>query len=138
MKEDTVLQQMQKDGKLSVSTKADLENLVSTYLKELGAPPTLRGYDTAMSAIWLILTEDRPDIMTIYNRAAVQQKTTGSRVERNMRTLVTRVFNNAPAYLIDLIFRNAYSINRGSPTNKEFLYTLARYIEMNYKVNLQP
>lgn len=137
MKVDTILQSQKEENMLNIQTVESLRRLVCTYLNELGAPPSLRGYNTAAIAIPLIVLNDRIDIMEVYGDVATQVKTTRSRIERNLRTLVDRIFSNAPEGLLDLIFRNSYSIRKGKPTNKEFLYVLAYYIRLNYTISIK-
>lgn len=101
-------------------------------LLDLGVPAGILGFQHIHDALKL-LTEDvvgggtvmRYNIMSLYDRVAKMNGTTGSRVERAIRHAIEVAFDRMPANLQAEIFGASVHPGKGKPTNKEFLSLLA-------------
>lgn len=109
---------------------------ISSLLKELGISANLCGYIYIRRAIELVI--DNNGIMqqitkTLYPAIAKEYGSTPSRVERAIRHAVEVCFNRGDTKLMNNIFSNCYSSEKGKPTNGEFIATVADYIIINYR-----
>ena len=106
------------------------EKSISEALRKIGMPCSMLGFVYAKEAIMLIATsnEYRTITKTLYPAVARKYNTTCSRVERAIRHSIAKAFSNAKVNVIEEVFGNGYSPERGVPTNKEFLYGAVEYL----------
>ena len=105
---------------------------IKVALKEIGVPCNQSGYEYIQEAVMIIQTVKGYDrgIVTkvIYPTIAKNHATTPSGAERCIRHSITCAFNRARPKVIDKIFGNTYSAEKGKPTNSEFLFALYEYL----------
>ena len=104
---------------------------ISVALRQLGIPPSLSGFDYCMAAIKLIF-ENKDfyrHFTVLYSTIGRMYNTTGSRVERAMRTAIEVAFKYAGSDILEEIFANSYSPLKGKPTTKEFLCCICEYLK---------
>lgn len=107
---------------------------IKKYLKELGVPQNLLGYEYLATAIELAL-KDRKYIHSVtkilYPDIAKQYNTTLSRVERAIRHAIETSFNLMPYDKQEEIFSNTLDPKRGKPTNSHYIAAIADVLMMN-------
>jgi two-component system response regulator (stage 0 sporulation protein A) len=116
----------------SYANDALMTNTIDDLLRELGAPCHLTGYDKVVYAIKLvILNPDYLDKIThrLYPEVAKTYNTTASRVERAIRHLVEVAWLRHDTEDAFRIFGNTIDVNRGKPTNSEFIANCARIVK---------
>ena len=103
---------------------------IDQELLRLGAPTGRLGYVQMAIAIELIMQEEQVTSTTrvLYPKVAERCGTKPARIERNVREEIKAIWNYGNQKRLDQLF-----INRGKypPGNKEFLYTVARYLQQS-------
>ena len=103
----------------------------SDLLKKAGVPNHLKGYEYLGEAIEMVV-KDRKLIYSIttviYRSIAKKFEITSSRVERGIRYAIEYCFNNLSPDLIEELFGNTLSYNKGKPVNAQFIATLSDLI----------
>ncbi len=116
--------------------RADPEYLIRQILLELGAPDHLVGHPYVIQAI-LLVVEDRAYINNItfglYPQLAAHFDTTASRVERAMRHLIEVTWTRGDLDVLEQYFGNTVSMERGKPTNGEFIARIANVVRQRMK-----
>lgn len=110
------------------------EKSVALLLKRVGIPPHIKGYEFIKRAVLMVLEDgSRIHYITkdLYPSVAKEYKTTASRTERVIRHAVETAFDNMPPEMIEELFGNCVSFNKGKPTNSQFIATLVEAIKMN-------
>lgn len=114
--------------------KSSLEESVTDFLWEIGCSPNLKGFKDIRTALILLIENerkyDRGFTTFLYPDIAKKYGTTWTRVERNIRHGITKMFDN-PNDIRDYIFANMISYDKGKPTNMEFLYGCVEYLKHN-------
>lgn len=106
---------------------------ISKILKDLGMSPALRGYEYARYAIGLLLEDmslARHITTKLYPMCAERFGTTWQRVERNIRHSIESAWMRGNTYTQDALFGYTVEVDKGKPTNGEFLATVADYLQM--------
>ncbi len=115
---------------------ADPELLVRDILLELGAPDHLVGHPYVVEAI-LLAAEDRSYINNItfglYPQIAARFDTTAARVERAIRHLIEVTWIRGDIDVLSKYFGNTVSMDKGKPTNGEFIARLANVVKQQMK-----
>lgn len=118
------------------STPADPEEQIRQILLELGAPDHLLGHPYVVEGI-LLVAQDRTYINNItfglYPQLAARFDTTASRVERAIRHLIEVTWTRGDMDIIAKYFGNTVSMDKGKPTNGEFIARLANVIRQGKK-----
>ena len=103
---------------------------IDQELLKLGAPTGRLGYVQMAIALELIMQEEQVTSTTrvLYPKVAERCGTKPARIERNVREEIKAIWNFGNQKRLDQLF-----INRGKypPGNKEFLYTVARYLQQS-------
>ena len=101
---------------------------VSAILKRAGVANHLRGYQYVGEAVELV-AEDRERLFritrVIYPAIAKKFNATYSSVERGIRWAIEHAFNNLSPDVIEELFGNTVSFNKGKLTNSQFIAVLA-------------
>ena len=116
----------------AVDTDALMTNIIDDLFKELGAPCHLIGYDRTAYAIKLVISDNEyiHDIAKrLYPAIGAKYNTTASRVERSIRHLIEVAWSRHDIQDAYRIFGNTIDIDRGKPTNSEFIATCARIVK---------
>lgn len=115
---------------------ADPEYLIRQILLELGSPDHLVGHPYVVEAI-LLVVEDRTYIDSItfglYPQLAAKFDTTASRVERAMRHLIEVTWTRGDLDVLNKYFGNTVSMEKGKPTNGEFIARIANVVKQRMK-----
>lgn len=105
------------------------EQIISSTLDSFGVSRSYTGYDYVVHGLLLIIEDrQRLDCITksLYLDITSHFHTSWNCVEKNMRTIVTSVWESHNTELLELIFNKS---NRDKkPTNKEFLKYMYDYV----------
>lgn len=118
--------------------KKTLEIIVTNLLNEMNVPINFKGYYYLREAIILVIKDINFIIemtKTIYPRIANKFNTTPSRVERAMRTTIERTWAIGDTDVIQTIFGNTVSPDKGKPTNSQFIAMIADKIRLELSSN---
>ncbi len=114
--------------------KTTNENVIRKYLKELGVPQNLLGYEYLVTAIELAI-DDKKYIHNItkmlYPEIAKRHKTKPTRAERAIRHAIETSFSLMPYNKLEEIFSNTLDAKRGKPTNSHYIAAIAEVLMMN-------
>ena len=107
--------------------------MLSTYLKRLGFSPTMKGYQVLLCAILLVI--ENPNLLNsitrnLYPRLVKIFFTTAASIEKRIRSAIERAWLNADIEFVEDVFQYSIDINKGKPTNRQFITTLAEYIRL--------
>lgn len=119
--------------RISMHTVSKEEQL-SIFLKNLGIPANLSGYNYIRYAL-LICCED-PSIMgsitkTLYPAIAKNFHITYTQAERAIRYAISRSWNIANNDFIEKVFGYTTAYYEKCPTNSKYLSTILDYIKLN-------
>lgn len=105
--------------------------LIYETLNKLGVPFSTLGRDYIEAAVELILQNGRMHMAKeIYPLIAERFETTPSRAERAIRHAIEKTILNGRLEQIENFFGNVFSFKRGMPTNSEFIYAIAKHIQI--------
>ena len=105
------------------------EQIIISTLDSFGVSRSYTGYDYVVHGLLLIIEDrERLDCITksLYLDIASHFHTSWNCVEKNMRTVVTSVWESHNTELLDLIFNKSRRDRK--PTNKEFMKYMYDYI----------
>ena len=115
----------------------DPEQEIRRILLELGAPDHLVGHPYVIRAILLVIS-DRLYINSItfglYPQLAVEFDTTPARVERAIRHLIEVTWARGDLDILEKYFGNTISMDKGKPTNGEFIARIANVVKQRMKL----
>ncbi len=107
-----------------------VQSNIDRELLKLGAPTGRLGYVQMAITLELIMQEEQVISTTrvLYPKVAQRCNTKPARIERNVREEIKAIWTYGNQKRLDELF-----INRAKypPGNKEFLYTIARYLQQN-------
>ena len=109
----------------------DVGTEVRKVLREIGVPEHLKGYRCMITAVVMVVED--PDIIEcitkgLYPAVAKKLGTTPSRVERAIRHAIEVAWMNGDIIMLYSYFGNSISIEKGKPTNTQFLASMGNYI----------
>lgn len=116
--------------KLQVKTgsKQTLDVEVTNIIRELGIPAHIKGYQYLRDAI-LYIVDDMELLGSVtkvlYPMIAQRYSTTPSRVERAIRHAIEVAWSRGNIDLIHRIFGYTINVEKGKPTNSEFMAMIA-------------
>lgn len=109
------------------------EIYLSSFLKKLGIPPHILGYEYIQYAVVLI-AEDKSYLKQItkklYPDVAKKFGSKSSRVERAIRHAVEQSFERADIEFLNEIFSYRINLKTEKITNSEYLAVLAEYFRL--------
>lgn len=111
----------------------DIKITISKYLKELGVPASLLGYEYLQEAIELVIEDNskiRELCKELYDTIAKRHDRAMGSVERGIRRAKEISMLRGNCDLINRMFGYTIDVNKGVPTNKEYIATIADYIRM--------
>ena len=113
--------------------------LIKNTLNELGASPEIKGYRYLVDAILMVIEDEdvlhRGIVKGLYCEVAEKYKgENGIRVERAIRHAVERIFDRYGGDLLEQLFRNNISPNKGKATNSQFIAVVAEHVKTVYGV----
>ncbi len=117
-------------------TDSDLEFKVSEIIHELGVPAHIKGYQYLREAI--IRTVADMDVINavtkvLYPEVAKKFDTTPSRVERAIRHAIEVAWDRGDVDVLQDVFGYTVSIDKGKPTNSEFIAMIADKLYLEKK-----
>ena len=115
--------------------KLTLDKYLDWLLHELGIQSKLKGYTYIKLALKLCIEDQKykNNITTyLYPEIAKSENTKSKNVEKAIHKAILNCMNNCNADIIDSYFGYSINIDRGHPTNKDFIITISNTIEKNY------
>ena len=111
-----------------LSPPAELKNMVTSIIHEIGVPAHIKGYQYLREAI--IIAVDDMDVINavtkvLYPEVARRFSTTPSRVERAIRHAIEVAWDRGDLETLQRFFGYTVSITKGKPTNSEFIAVIA-------------
>ena len=107
---------------------AELKNLVTSIIHEIGVPAHIKGYQYLREAI-MIAVDDMDVINAVtkvlYPEVAKRFSTTPSRVERAIRHAIEVAWDRGDLETLQKFFGYTVSNAKGKPTNSEFIAMIA-------------
>jgi two-component system response regulator (stage 0 sporulation protein A) len=107
---------------------AELKNLVTSIIHEIGVPAHIKGYQYLREAI-MIAVDDMDVINAVtkvlYPEVAKRFSTTPSRVERAIRHAIEVAWDRGDLETLQKFFGYTVSNTKGKPTNSEFIAMIA-------------
>ena len=107
------------------------EIYIFNLLDELGAPCRFSGREYILEATQYVLIHGKVNFSKeLYPHIAKKFDSTPSRVERDIRVIIEKCFEQHNEQLLS-IFQNTINPKSGKVTNSEFIYGLANYTKKN-------
>ena len=125
------------DTLLTFHTDLEIKNFIRTTMLDMGMRTNLSGFDMCFEAIILILKDRnylRATTSILYPELGEKFKVPPKRIERNIRTVIDKMFSTQNAASTDNIYRvigNAIDPEKVRCTNSEFLSAFSTYIYLN-------
>ncbi|MDL2280879.1 sporulation transcription factor Spo0A [Selenomonadales bacterium OttesenSCG-928-I06] len=114
----------------------DLE--VTNIIREIGIPAHIKGYQYLRDAIMMIVAEVEllgAVTKVLYPMIAEKYNTTPSRVERAIRHAIEVAWNRGNIEMINKLFGYTIKIDKGKPTNSEFMAMIADKLRMDIRAS---
>jgi len=109
---------------------------ITTIIREIGIPAHIKGYQYLRDAIMMIVKEvDLLGAVTkvLYPMIAEKYSTTPSRVERAIRHAIEVAWGRGNMDMINKIFGYTVQLDKGKPTNSEFMAMIADKLRMEMR-----
>jgi len=126
-----VQNQQVRDLAASLRVQGDVarrDELITNYLRAIGVPVNLSGYQQLKTAIAFVVASGRRQIRVtneVYVYVAEVHGTTPKRVERNIRTAIETAWQRGDIKSQHKLFGYTVHQMKGRPTNKEFIAMIA-------------
>lgn len=117
-----------------------LEAEITDVLRRIGVPAHIKGYQYIRTGILMAIHDIAVlNYITklLYPTIAKQYNTTASSVERAIRHAIEVAWSRGDEEVLQEIFGCTISINRGKPTNSEFIAQIADKYRLDYNIRLQ-
>lgn len=111
----------------------EIESMITNLLHMTGVPAHLKGYIYLKDAIKLVVHDLQllsHITKELYPKIAELNNTTPLRVERGIRTAVLVGWDRADNEILEEIFGYTIDLNKGKPTNSEFIALLADKVRL--------
>ncbi len=117
-----------------MTNKSQTLRYISSLMKSMGIPASIRGYKFLCQAILLALDDE--DVLyaitkVLYPRVAKDNGTTPSRVERSMRHAIETAWERGDVKVLSELFGYTVRASRGKPTNSEFISIVTEHVKLN-------
>ena len=109
---------------------------VTSIIREIGIPAHIKGYQYLRDAIMMIVNEiELLGAVTkiLYPMIAEKYSTTPSRVERAIRHAIEVAWSRGNMEMINKIFGYTVKLEKGKPTNSEFMAMIADKLRMEMR-----
>lgn len=110
------------------SEKRNLTVTITNVIHNMGVPPHIKGYQYLRDAIMFSVNDINllgAITKELYPAIAKKYKTTPARVERAIRHAIELTWNRGNIDMLHKYFGNTIDIERGKPTNSEFIAMIA-------------
>ena len=126
----------QRSSRMQNVKNSSIEATITDIIRDIGVPAHIKGYQYLRDAIMIIIEE--PDLLgaitkTLYPMVAERHVTTSSRVERAIRHSIEVAWSRGNTEAINKIFSRNITIDKGKPTNSEFIAIVADKIRMSIR-----
>jgi two-component system, response regulator, stage 0 sporulation protein A len=114
----------------------DLEEEVTSIMHEIGVPPHIKGYRFIRDAITMVVNDNsiiNSVTKILYPSIAHDHKTTPSRVERAIRHAIEVAWSKGQINKINSIFGYTVNVEKGKPTNSEFIAMVSDKLRLERK-----
>jgi two-component system response regulator (stage 0 sporulation protein A) len=116
----------------------NLDIEVTNIIHEVGIPAHIKGYMYLRDAI--LMVTNRIELLgaitkELYPMIAAKYKTTPSRVERAIRHAIEVAWNRGNVETINSLFGYTINLDRGKPTNSEFIAMVADKMRMELRAS---
>lgn len=109
---------------------------VTNIIREIGIPAHIKGYQYLRDAIMMIINEIEllgAVTKVLYPMIAEKYTTTPSRVERAIRHAIEVAWSRGNMDMINKVFGYTIKLERGKPTNSEFMAMIADKLRMEMR-----
>jgi two-component system, response regulator, stage 0 sporulation protein A len=109
---------------------------VTNIIREIGIPAHIKGYQYLRDAIMMIINEIEllgAVTKVLYPMIAEKYSTTPSRVERAIRHAIEVAWGRGNMEMINRIFGYTVKLEKGKPTNSEFMAMIADKLRMEMR-----
>lgn len=120
-----------------VKTK-NLDVAVTNVIHEMGVPAHIKGYQYLRDAILMVIDEVSllgAVTKELYPMIAQKYQTTPSRVERAIRHAIELAWDRGNVEMMNRFFGYTINLERGKPTNSEFIAMIADRLRIGSKVS---
>ena len=114
----------------------NIESDVTAIIHDVGVPAHIKGYQYLREAIILSIRDNEmlnSITKILYPTIAKKFQTTPSRVERAIRHAIEVAWNRGKMDTIDELFGYTIDIEKGKPTNSEFIALISDKIRLEYR-----
>jgi two-component system response regulator (stage 0 sporulation protein A) len=123
------------DGPLIIEKPIlNVKKETTRLLHEIGVPANLKGHNYLRDAVLMVL-EDRKLInsvtKTIYPSIGQRYDTSACSVERAIRTALETAWTRGKTEILNNLFGFTVNINKGKPTNAEFIALIADKLSLD-------
>jgi two-component system response regulator (stage 0 sporulation protein A) len=123
---------------ISVSKPKNLDVAVTNIIHEMGVPAHIKGYHYLRDAILMVINEVNllgAVTKELYPMIAEKYHTTPSRVERAIRHAIELAWDRGNVEMMTKYFGYTINLDRGKPTNSEFIAMVADKLRIEAKVS---
>ncbi|MDP3045558.1 MAG: sporulation transcription factor Spo0A, partial [Bacillota bacterium] len=111
---------------------------VTNIIHEMGVPAHIKGYHYLREAILMVIEEINllgAVTKELYPMIATKFQTTPSRVERAIRHAIELAWDRGNVEMMNKFFGYTINLERGKPTNSEFIAMIADKLRIETKVS---
>ena len=130
---DSLKNQLREILDKEASKPASVESAVRNALRNAAVPTGIQGYTYLVEAVSMAIAD--PFVVRnmtrhggVYEVIAQKYNSTASRIERGIRHGIEQSFSRGDPDVLYEIFRGCVSQNKGKPTNREFISTIAECV----------
>ncbi len=123
---------------VSAVKEKNLDVLVTNIIHEMGVPAHIKGYHYLREAILMVIEEIKllgAVTKELYPMIATKFQTTPSRVERAIRHAIELAWDRGNVEMMNKFFGYTINLERGKPTNSEFIAMIADKLRIETKVS---
>ena len=123
---------------VSPARHKNLDLAVTNIIHEMGVPAHIKGYHYLREAILMVIDEINllgAITKELYPMIAQKYQTTPSRVERAIRHAIELAWDRGNVDMITKFFGYTINVEKGKPTNSEFIAMIADKLRIEAKVS---
>ena len=123
---------------ISVNKPRNMDVAVTNIIHEMGVPAHIKGYHYLRDAILMVINDINllgAVTKELYPAIAQQYQTTPSRVERAIRHAIELSWDRGNIEMMTKLFGYTINLERGKPTNSEFIAMVADKLRIEAKVS---
>ncbi|MHB8155964.1 MAG: sporulation transcription factor Spo0A [Desulfocucumaceae bacterium] len=123
---------------ISTVKPKNLDVAVTNIIHEMGVPAHIKGYHYLRDAILMVINEINllgAVTKELYPMIAQKYQTTPSRVERAIRHAIELAWDRGNVEMMTKFFGYTINLERGKPTNSEFIAMVADKLRIEAKVS---